>query len=116
MDKQSVFVGEVVLDHGPRIDLYAASTLPFSKSNVAVLKAKLEFLLNSRFRTALDPRNRFLRVSEIAKMWRYTPARVTRMVRNGQLHPAIVVNDEAFFDPEEVARVLGPRQVKLADA
>jgi hypothetical protein len=107
MDKQSVFVGEVVLEHEAHIDLYAASAAPFSKSSVAVLKSKLEFLLNSRFRPALDPRNRFLRVSEIAKRWHYTPAKVARMVRDDLLHPAIVINDEAFFDPEEVARVLG---------
>jgi hypothetical protein len=107
MHTQSVFVGEVVLDQERRIDLYATSEMPFSKSSVAVLKAKLEFLLNSRFRTALDPRNRFLQVDEIAKRWRSTPARVARMVRNGGLHPIIVINDEAFFDPAAVARVLG---------
>jgi hypothetical protein len=107
MNTQSVFVGEVFLDQKRQIDLYAASEVPFSKSSVAVLKAKLEFLLNSRFRTALDPRNRFLQVDEIAKRWRSTPARVARMVRKGQLHPIIVINDKAFFDPAAVALVLG---------
>jgi hypothetical protein len=51
--------------------------------------------------------HRYLEVGEIAKMWRCTPARIARMVRNDRLRPIIVVNDKAYFDPAAVARVLG---------
>jgi hypothetical protein len=46
-------------------------------------------------------------MGEIAKMWRCTPARIMRMVRDDQLRPIIVVNDKPYFDPAAVVRALG---------
>ena len=104
MDKQSVRIGEIVLNNEPRIALYAESRVPLSSAGIAVLKNKMAFLLDTHFR-ASDPDHRYVSMTEVEERWSCSAVRIARLVRRGRLHP-MVLNDEAFFDIDEVARVL----------
>lgn len=106
MDKRSVLIGEIVLGSEPRIALYAENPVPLSNAGVAVLKDKLAFILDTRFRPSNPiPTDQYIRMAEVIKNWRCSPAKIAELVRCERLHP-IVMNDEAFFNPDEIARVL----------
>ena len=107
MEKQSVLIGEIVLENEPRIALYAQTPIPLSNTGVVVLKDKLAFLLDSRFH-ASDPSRPYMSIAEIQEKWNCPPAKIAHLVRCDRLHP-LVMNDEAYFDPAEVARVLSFR-------
>ena len=100
MTKQSVRIGEVVLDQEPRISLYAESPLPISERGVEVLKEKLANLLDKRFQPA-DLPHRTLTIGEVIETWHCYRATVLRLIRQGKLHP-IEVNSELQFDRLEV--------------
>jgi hypothetical protein len=104
MDRQSVRIGEIVLDKEPRIALYAESRIPLSNAGIAVLKNKMAFLLDSHFR-ASDRDHRYVSMAAVEERWNCSATTIARLVRRGRLHP-MVLNDEAFFDRDEVARVL----------
>jgi hypothetical protein len=105
MDKQSVLIGEVILDQEPRIALYAETEIPLSPEGIAVLKDKLANLLDTRFRPP-GPLPRFgLTVEDVAALLHCRCRTVLRMIKQGQLHPISDEDGELYFDREEVAKI-----------
>ena len=102
MDRQSVLIGEIVIDQEPRIALYAQTDIPISREGIAVLKDKLAYLLDSRFRPAEPPApRREMTISEVIETWHCYRSTVLRFVREGLLHPT-QVNGDLRFDRLEV--------------
>ena len=101
MDKQSVLIGEIVLDHEPRISLYADTLVPLSKAGVAVMKDKLANILDTRFRPAAPPLNAEMTIDEVTALWHCPRATVLRRIRAGEIHP-IQRDEQVLFDRSEV--------------
>jgi hypothetical protein len=78
----------------------------------AVLKDRLAYLLDTRFRPAnAEPLQKpKLTVTNVAELLHCRCVTVLLMIKRGQLHPFNGDDDELYFDPEEVA---GVRHVPL---
>jgi len=107
MRTQRVLLGQLVIDKELPIDLFAE--VPFAKAgkNVAVLKDRLAYLLDARFRPSdpLPPNNHGLTVEDVAGLLHCRCLAVVRMIRRGDLHPVSDEDGELYFDPEEIASV-----------
>jgi hypothetical protein len=105
MGKQAVLIGEIILNHEPRITLYAETAIPISPEGIAILKDKLVNLLDTRFHPSEPkPPRPGLTVEDVAGLLHCHSNAVLRMVTEGKLHP---FNDDRdgklYFNPEEVA-------------
>ena len=100
MRTQSVVIGEIVIDDRS-VTLRAEVPASTSREWVALLKYKLAYLLDTRFRPATSPRER-LSLEEVAERLHCRCRTVLRMIRRGDLHPVTGDDGELYFDPVEV--------------
>ena len=107
MRTQRVLLGQLVIDRELPIDLFAEVPFAEAGKNVAVLKDRLAYLLDARFRPSdpLPPKNHGLTVEEVAESLHCRCRTVLRMIRRGDLHPVSDEDGELYFDPEEIAGV-----------
>jgi hypothetical protein len=106
MRTQRVVLGELVIDGKSPIELRAELPSAKARENTGVLKDKLAYLLDTRFRPS-DPEplpRPGLTVEDVAALLHCRCRTVLRMIKQGQLHP-FTDDDELYFDREEVARI-----------
>ena len=112
MRTQQVILGEIVIDKEP-IELRAE--LPFSEvgKKTAVLKDRLAYLLDSRFRPANPepPNAPGLTVEEAADSLHCRCRTVLGMIKRGELHPISDEDGELYLDRAEVESI---RHVRLS--
>ena len=111
MATQKVLLGELVIDNEPPIELRA--DLPFGEvgKRTAVLKDRLAYLLDTRFRPADPEPPKTLTVEDVADLLHCRCRTVLRMIRHGDLHSIVGDDGELYFDRAEVE---GIRHVPLA--
>jgi len=107
MRTQRVLLGELVIDREPPIELRAELSCADAGEKAAVLKDRLAFLLDTRFRPAApEPVARpGLTVEDVAASLHCRCRTVLQMIRRGKLHPISDEDGELYFDREEVAKI-----------
>jgi hypothetical protein len=104
---QRVLLGELVIDGESPIELRAELPSAEVREKAAVLKDRLAYLLDTRFRPA-DPEPfplHDLTVEDVAGLLHCSCRIVLQMVKRGKLHPFSDENGEPYFQREEVALV-----------
>jgi hypothetical protein len=107
MRTQRVLLGELVVDREMPIELRAELPLAEVSEKAAVLKGRLVYLLDTRFRPS-DPElpSRYgLTVEDVAESLHCRCRTVLRMIKSGQLHPLNDDDGEFYFDPAEIAGI-----------
>jgi hypothetical protein len=106
MRTRRVSLGELVIDKEPPIELRAELPSVEAGKKAAVLKDRLAYLLDTRFRPAdpEPPETPGLTVEEVAESLHCRFRTVSQMIRRGKLHP-VTDAGELYFDPSEVASV-----------
>src|ERR1700722_1477139 len=107
MRKQRVLLGELTIDKEPPIELHVDLPYPEAREKSAVLKDRLVFLLDARFRPACpEPASRYgLTVEDVADLLRCRCLTVLEMIKHGNLHPFSDEDGELHFDPAEIAGI-----------
>jgi hypothetical protein len=106
MDTQSVLIGEILFD-GESIPLRVEAVAPASPARIALLKYKLSFLLDTRFKAAPPPETNEMTLEEVLKRWKCHRAAVSRRIKAGELRP-IERDGDLRFSREEVERLSAP--------
>jgi excisionase family DNA binding protein len=107
MRTRRVLLGELVIGSEPAIELRAELPCREASKKAAVLKDRLAYLLDTRFRPAEPepPETPGLTVEEVAESLHCRCRTVLQMIRRGKLHPVSDEDGELYFDPAEVANV-----------
>ncbi len=107
MRTQQVLLGELIIDDESRIEVRASVSSAELARKVAVLKDRLAYLLDTRFRPAdVEPEKRYrLTVEEVAESLHCRCRTVLKLIRRGELHPIVDDDGELYFDPCQVAKV-----------
>ncbi|SRR5208283_3809555 len=107
MRTQQVLLGELVIDNESAIELRAKVPSSEVARKVAILKDRLAFLLDTRFRPAdpEPPRTSRLSVQDVAESLHCRCRTVLEMIRRGEIHPVRGEDGEIYFDPSEIARM-----------
>jgi excisionase family DNA binding protein len=103
MSKQRVLIGEIVLDGEP-VSLRVEAAEQVSRARSAILKYKLAFLLDSRFRPAPPEPSNEKTIDEVTALWGCHRVTVLRRLESGELHP-IDQGGDVRFDRAEVERL-----------
>ncbi len=106
MDTQSVVIGEIVLD-SQCITLRAEVAGKLSSARIALLKYKLAFLLDTRFRPAPPKPTAEMTLDEVVALWHCHRSTVLRRVESGELYPVTDEDGELRFDRAEVEKLAG---------
>jgi Helix-turn-helix domain len=87
----------------------------FAGSKAAILKDRLAFLLDTRFRPSApeSPPRPGLTVEEVADRLHCRCRTVLRMIRRGDLRPFNGEDGELYFDPAEVAGIKAVPMVRV---
>lgn len=106
MHTRQVLLGELIIDDESRIEVQASIRSAEVARKVAVLKDRLAYLLDTRFRPAVpEPeKSSRLTVEEVAESLHCHCRTVLQLIRQGELHP-IGEDGELYFDPDDVAKV-----------
>ena len=100
MRKQRVLLGALTIDNEPPIELQVELVFSEVRRKSAVLKDRLVYLLDTRFRPAMpEPRQSAnFTIADVTDLFQCHRVTVLRMIRRGQLHP-VGDGDEMYFDP-----------------
>ncbi len=104
MRTQSVCIGEIVIDAEP-ITLRAEISGKTSPARIALLKYKLAYLLDTRFRPSPPPAGTEMTIDEVTALWHCHRVTVLRRMKSGELHAVSDEDGELRFDRAEVARL-----------
>ena len=104
MDKQTVLIGEIVLG-SESIVLRAEVTGKLPSAGIALLKYKLAYLLDTRFRPASPEPTSEMTLEEVVVFWKCHRVTVLRRVETGDLHPVTDEDGELRFDRAEVEKL-----------
>jgi hypothetical protein len=104
METQSVVIGEIVLDP-TSAPLRVETSEPLSTARIALLKYKLAFLLDSRFRPAAPEPSDEMTLDEVLALWKCRRVTVLRRMKAGELH-AIERDGQMRFDRTEIERLV----------
>lgn len=105
MDKQSVVIGEIVIDADTPVTLRAEVPEDTSRTRIALLKYKLAYLLDTRFRPAAPEPGAQMTIDEVTTLWHCRRATVLRRMKAGELHPVSDEDGELRFDRAEVEKL-----------
>jgi excisionase family DNA binding protein len=103
MRQQRVWLGGIVLDREPPIDLHVDLPGEAVVKKAAYLKDRLAFLLDTKFRPS-PPEPAHLTVEQVAEMLNCRCRTVQRMIERGDLHP-MEQNGELYLDRTEVEAI-----------
>jgi len=106
MDERNVVLGEIVLDR-ESIVLHAEMAGPMIPARIALIKYKLAFILDTRFKPAPPPESKEMTIDELTVRWKCHSTIILRRIEAGELHP-IERDGEMLFDREEVDRLSAP--------
>jgi hypothetical protein len=106
MDERDVILGEIILDR-ESIVLHAEMVGPMIPARIALLKYKLAFILDTRFKPAPPPESQEMTVEELTARWKCPTTIILRRIQAGELHP-IERGGEMRFDRDEVERLSAP--------
>ena len=106
MSKQQVLIGEILLDGEP-LSLRVEVGEPVSRARSAILKYKLAYLLDTRFRPAAPEPSKEMGLDEVMALWGCHRVTVLRRLERGELHP-IDKGGDLRFDRAEVERLTEP--------
>jgi hypothetical protein len=116
MRTQRVLLGELVIDKEPPIELRAELSSAEAIEKAAILKDRLAYLLDTRFRPA-DPElpvRRGFTIEEVAESLNCRCRTVLRMAKSGELHPLSDENGEVYFDPADIPGIAVPIDPSLS--
>jgi hypothetical protein len=103
MAKRRVWLGQIILDKEPPINLFAELPLETVAKKAAYLKERLAFLLDIRFSGA-PPESQRLTFEEVAQTLHCSGRTVLRMIERDRLHP-LEENGEIYFERFEIEHV-----------
>ena len=94
----------MVIDKEPPIELFVELSCTESDKKAAVLKDRLAYLLDTRFRPS-SPEGPGLTVEKVAEMLECRRRTVLRLISRGKLHPYTGEHGELYFDRAEVSSI-----------
>jgi hypothetical protein len=106
MGEQSVVIGEIVIDKDTAITLRAEVPENCSRAQIALMKYKLAYLLDTRFHPAAPDQGPEMTIDEVTALWGCHRITVLRRIAKGQLHP-LERHGDMRFDRAEVERLTG---------
>ncbi len=116
-DSQRVFIGELVIDLELPIELYVELPRDRARIEAAVLKDRLTFLLDTRFRPS-DPlppeKNRADVGQKWAELLQCRCRTVLSMITRGDLHPVSDEDGELYFERAEMEKLV-PRRLRVSE-
>jgi len=103
MNERNVVLGEIVLN-GESIALRAEIAGPIIPARVELIKYKLAYLLDTRFKPAPPPERKEMTIDELTARWKCHRVTILRRIQMGDLHP-IGRGRAMRFDREEIDRL-----------
>jgi hypothetical protein len=115
-DSQRIFLGELVIDLDLPIELYVELPREEVRIKAAVLKDRLAFLLDTRFRPSnpLAPEETGLTLVEVADRLQCGCRTVLSMITRGDLHPVSDEDGELHFDRAEMEKLV-PGRLRVSE-